>query len=384
MVGSIQEILSTKITTKVVSRVAAATSEMLNLFGMQPGGRNVSSPKNVQRTFGYDIFNSSRKVGIGRAPGAPAGTLRRQSVGRVDCVIPRLNFQIPLNMEEISNFRVIGGPNNEYDKGGATYIAKQQKYAGEVAAGFRKVLVGGLMRGKAYGHENGDDIYWNYTSTSAKYTIDYQIPSGNLSQLNMLGAGSIIDVSWANPIANIPLHLAKIDAAFQQLVGTRMDVAVCTSVMWDRITNNEFVISKAGTSNTPFLSFERQPGLNEAGLPNTTKRMRLAAYPMLDWIITDEGLELGTQGSTTYTKFVDDTAVWFGPDPQTSGIDVMEMVEGSEYISEAPGKNPTQQTGVHSYSYMGFNPTAAHIFVHDNALPTLYVPASTAYGTVVF
>lgn len=383
MAGSIQEILSTKITTRVVSRVAGATSEVLNLFGMQPGGRNVFRRPDVHRTFGYDIFNDTRTVGVGRAPGAPAGVARRQKVGRVDATIPRMNEKLPLLLEELHNLRVVGGPANEYDEMGRAYIARQQNYMGQRAANFRKVLVGGMMRGKVYAHENGDDIYWNYSISGAMYTLDYQIPAGNLNQLDMLGDGDIIDQSWGDPTTDIPLHLSKINAGFQKNVGTRMDLAICDSEMWNRITNNEYVISKAGTSNTPFTVFERAAGNNENGLPNTTMRARLAAFPMLEWLVTDEGVELGTQGSESYTQFVGANNVWFGPNP-TQGMQVMELVEGNEPVKESYQSNPVPRTGLHAWTFESVDPPVVYLYALDNALPCLYVPAATAYPTVVF
>ena len=69
------EILSTKVTLRAISRVAAASSRMLSEFGMQPGGGNAFPAP--AREGGYDIFNDSRSVGQIRAPDTPAGIARR-------------------------------------------------------------------------------------------------------------------------------------------------------------------------------------------------------------------------------------------------------------------------------------------------------------------
>lgn len=379
--GSIAEILSTKVTTKAVSRVAAATSRILTLFQMNPGGANERSQG--YRRFGYDIFNDARSVAIARAPGATSGTVRRQAVGRVDGTFPRVAEKLPLLLEELHNFRRIGGQMAEFDNGGQEFIRRQQRFMGQRVANFRLLSLGGMMRGKMYAHrtDSGDDIYYDFTSSSALHTVDWQIPAGNLSQLDMLGAGSIIGTSWDNPVADIPGDLLQIDKAFQVLCGSRLEFAVCGSTMWNNIINNDYVISQAGTSNTAFEIIQREDGVSENGMPRTTMLGRLRAVPWLTWHITNEGLDVGTQASTTYTPFVGDNNVWFGPQPNP---DYMEMLLGSEPVSEGPNLPATERFGMHAYNVNTYDPAGYVLHTLDNALPALYVPKATAYGTCVF
>ena len=384
---SINQILNTLVVAKSVSRIAATTDQMLNLFGMQPGG--FAERRTGHRKFNYDVFNDARSVSLGRAPGTPAGTARRNPVGTVAGYFPRFYEKLPLLAEEIHNFRAIGGPTSVYDEAGRDYLAKQEKFMGQRVANARKVLLGGMLRGNLYGHKNGDDVYWNFTSTSAAFTVNYQMDSGNTNQLNMSGGPgtNIIDVAWSNSTANIPNHLAGIDSALQSQVGSRLDLIICRGGMWQNCINNDYCVSQAGVANTPFITFERQVGTGSNGKPLTQKLGRLAAVPYVTFIITDEGLDLGTQANTTpdttasYTPYIGTNNFWFGPNPSE---DFFEMILGSEPINEGPNMPEVVRFGMHSWITRTFDPTGYALYTLDNALATNYVPLSNGYATSVF
>ena len=156
--ASRREILATKVVTKAISRIAAATSIMLQRFGMAPGGPNVSPAR--QRRFTYDVFNDTRQLGSARAPGVQSATARRQIIGEVSCTIPRMAEKLPLLYEEMHNQRQVGGSTTDIDVMGQSYVARQQRFLGQRASNFRLALLGGMMRGNLYVHEDaggGDD-----------------------------------------------------------------------------------------------------------------------------------------------------------------------------------------------------------------------------------
>lgn len=378
-VASIQQMLSVTYTSKAISRVAASTNFVQREFGMQPGGKNES--KVGHRRFSYDVFNDTRKIGRSVAPGQPAAISSRNPVGVVSNTFPRMHDSMVLLLDEIHNYRAIGGPNQVYDEKGAKYIQRQQRFLGQKAGNFRSLLVGGMLRGAVYAHATGNDLYYDYTSSGAIWTVDFQIPSGNKTQLDMLGAGSIIDISWANPGANIPNHLGKINAAFQQLVGSSLQLCICNNTTWNYIVNNDYVIQNAGSVASPFDIWKREEGVAENGRRYTIQQASLKAFPLCRFIITDEGLDVGAPGSETYTKFLPDGAVWFGPEPDP---DYFEMLLGDEPISKGPNMAAEVLSGLNAWTVANHNPTSIQMFVLDNPMPALYVPAATAYGTVVY
>lgn len=387
MVASIDQLLSVTYTTKAISRVAAATNSVMRKFGMQggPPGSNIRGANVTtvgHRLFGYDIFNDTRKVGRSTAPGAPAGVSKRNPVGRVNGTFPRMHDSLIMPAEEIHNRRVIGGSSSVFDERGANYITRQQRFLGQMAGNFRSMLVGGMMRGALYAHQTSDGVYYDYTSTLANWTIDWQIPAGNKTQGNALGAGNIVDVSWLNPQANIPKQIGALNAASQQLSGARIDLMICNAYTWDLIMNNDYVIQNAGSSSTAFEYLRRETGVAENGKPYTVIEAQIKAVPWLTILITDEGLDLGDpNGTATYTKFIPDGYVWLGPNPDPQ---IMEMLEGDEPIAEGPNMAIQVKAGLAAWSYNSWNPTATQLLVLDNAMPALYIPNTTFYLQVVF
>lgn len=380
--ASLAELLSTKMTARAVSQVAACTSELLNFFGFQ-GNDPKSDGRNVRRvghrTVGYDIFNDARTIGGGRAPGTSAGTIRRNPVGRVEVTFPRMYEKLPLLHDELHNFRKIGGPSNEYDEAGKDYIMKQQRFMGQRAANFRLALVAGMMRGGAlYGHVSGDDVYYNFNSSGATFTIDWKIPAGNKSQLNMTGGGNILG-DWSSASTDIPGQLAQINAAFQYLCGTSLKNIIINSKTWQYILNNTNVQKQAGTSATPFETFKREVGMGSNGRPLATQHATLRGAPFYDFMITDAVIETGPLGNTTVEKLIPDGYAWFGPEPDSN---ICEMLLGSEPVNEGYGKQTSVQYGSYAWTKEVDDPAGVFMYTLDNALPAWYIPNAMAYGNV--
>jgi len=376
--ASIAQMLTPTYTAKAVSRVASGSNFIMSEFGMQPGGPNEMPVHG--RKFSYDIFNDTRKIGKSTAPNQPFPVSTRNPVGTVANTIPRMADSLILLLDELHNYRAIGGP-QVYDAMGAKNIEKYQRILGQKASNFRMALIGGMLRGKIYGHAHGTELYYDYTSTSPIWTVDFQMPTGNLTQLDMLGAGNILNVSWANPQANIPYHLMQINAAFQQLVGSSLQVCIVNSSTWNYIVNNDYVLQLAGAVNKPFEIWSRQEGTSQNGRKWTVQNATINAFPLCRFIITDEGLDLGTPGSETYTKFIPDGYAWFGPEPSS---DYFEMLVGDEPISKGPNVAASPVRGLDAWTVPNHNPTSVQMFILDNCMPTLYVPASTAFAQVVF
>lgn len=380
---SINELLSTQITTRVVRQVAGTNRQLLRLFGVQPGGP-AENPVG-HRNFGYDIFNDTRTVAQGRGPMTPAGTVARQPVGRVTGTFPRFYEKLPLMAEEIHNFRAIGGPASVYDEQGARYIRAQQRYMGQRLGNTRMVQLLGMMRGNLYGHKVGDTLYYNFSSSGAAVNIDWQIPSGNKLKLNMLGGGDILAASWATASTDIPGHLRAINAAFQQLTGTSLGTVVINSVTWGYILQNDEVAAQAGTANRPYTEYVLEEGTNpDTGLRNTLIRGKIAAVPHIDFLITDEGLTVGAPGSESFVKYIPNNYAWFGPPLAGSAGEVWEQLLGSEPVCEGPGMPEVVRMGSHAWTMQNFDPAGRHLYTLDNSITALYIPAATAWGTVIY
>lgn len=379
MAASLSEVLSVTWTTRVVSREAGANKFILRLFGMQPGGP--AEAEKGHRRFGYDIFNDTRTVSQGRGPGTSAATVSRQKVGRVEGVFPRFYESLPLLSEELHNLRPIGGASNVYDQRGVKYILRQQKFMGQRVGNLRMLLLMGLMRGKMYCHGSGDDFYYDFTSANNNLTIDWQKPAGCLNQLNYDGTGPIIDLSWINQAANIPLHLRKLNAKVQQATGTTLNLIICPHDVWDAVLNNDAVQTQAGIANPAFTQQERVVGTDENGQPQTVIIGRIAAFPMVQWIITDEGLKIGPGGAETFVPYIPAGSFWWGPMPST---EYFEMLLGDEPVNEGHGKEETLKMGAAAWIKTVDDPSGRKLFTLDNCIPADYIPAASGLATCIF
>lgn len=380
MAASIQEVLRPITLTKVISRQLSASKWFLSFMGMEPGGVN-EEYFGHGREGSYHVYNNTRKVGRGRAPGTAAARAARERIGRVPFVYPRMHEEVGLLAEELHNLARIEDPRMR-DEAGRDYIRRQTATLAQKAANFRTVMVVGMLRDELYVAEDGDDWYFTFTSGSSLYQIKHQMPAANKTQLDMTGGGNIIDVSWDNPSADIPKHLNDIDAAFQELYGGRLENIICTGAIWQHVIKNDNVASQAGIANTPFRRFERVVGKKEDGSPLNESVGELTSRPGVLWHITDEGLDIGTPGSETFTKYVGANEAIFMPNP--ASLNVFSMMQGSEPIAEFDNGPETLKIGVSAWSKKASNPTETEIFILDNAMAINHIPVSVAYGSVVF
>ena len=102
--------------------------------------------------------------------------------------------------------------------------------------------------------------------------------------------------------------------------------------------------------------------------------------PGVEWIITDEGVNVGS-GTGSFTKSIGDNNAAFLGDVNDGSL---LMYEGSEPIAEIDGGPETVKVGLASWSRKVANPTETQLFVLDNALSVDHGTKNIAYGTVIF
>lgn len=347
-------------------------------MGMQPGGPNERFVGGRQSQ--YDIYNNVRTTALGTAPGAPASRRARNPIDTIPFVFPRMHESVFIDAETIHNLRRIGGPASARDEAGAEYIRRQMVPIAQRASNWRTAMLVGMLRDSLYFTKSGSAWYPTYTSSGNLFQVNFQMPSGNKSQLAML-SGNIIDASWASPGANIPVHLAGINSAMLQLAGARLERVVLRSAMWQNVINNDFVCAQAGLAATPFAVYERKVGEGPDGTPINEFVGKLVCAPWIEWIITDDGIEIGAPGSETFTPHVETNCAMFLPG---NSPDYFEMLTGSEPIAEYQNGPWSVKEGLSSWTTTTSNPTGWEAFVLDNAMPCPYVPKANCYATVVF
>lgn len=374
---ALQTLLSPQVLTKVVSQKAAASSWLLDLFQLGPGQAQESN-QGHGRFGAFHVYDHVRTVAKGRAPGTAAARSAPNPMGQVTFTYPRMHDSISLPAEVLHNLGKIDDPAMR-DAAGADMIKRQTNTLGEKAANWRLAMLVGLMRDALYFQMDGDDIYLNW---STGLQLPTQMPAGNKAQLDMLGAGDIINASWLTTTTNIPLHLLAINAAFQQLCGGKLCAALCGMKVFDAIRKNDHVQEEHGISNSPYLRFERLEYEDKIG-----KTMRnvlvceLRSAPGCIFYVTDEVLEVGP--SATPTKMIPENDIVFcGFEPGRD--DAIQAYIGSEPIADYDGAAEVTRFGMYSWSVKRSNPTATELYVLDNVLTVNHIPKSLARATVIF
>lgn len=393
--ASIHDILRPITYTKTISVVSAASSWLLNYFGMQVGGPNEGFYGNG-REFSYHVFNNMRTVALETGPGMPAARRGRQAVDKITGTFPRMHEEFPLLLEEIHNFAKIDDPKLR-DIAGESYIQKQSIGPGQRHANWRATLLVGMLRDSLYLKEQGNYWYPTYSSSGAIIQRSFNLPAGNKSQLNMVDRSAdgfsegssiygadIIDKTWANPTANIPLHCRKISDALFRRHGLNLQTVMLGSQEWDYVINNDKVAAGHGIANKPFKEFTREVGTNADGSPKQLHYAQLLNVPGVDWIVNNDGRWTGPPGGEAFARDIEDNCALFLPEINSM---TFEGLTGSEPMLKKPyGQIGEQEVvaGFSAWNYLLGNPSSIESFIVDNFIPVPYQNGNRCYGTVVF
>lgn len=388
--ASYTTLLDPQVLTQVVRQVVASADPILNFMGFEPGGKN-------ERFFGhgrsgqFHVFDDTRKVAKGRAPGTPAARSAKQPMKAVPFIYPRMHDSIHLLAEFVHNLGLISDPKTR-DEAGRNMIMRQAATLMQKAANWRIAMTVGMLRDQLYMHQDGDDWYVSYASSSSIFQMNMQVPSGNKSQLNMtdragnsIFSANIIDVPWTSSGANIPQQLARVNQArATQGVGPVTDIHL-NSVLWQSIINNDYLATQAGIANAPYQTFNREAGTRPDGSPLHEYVGKFNALPGITWHISDEGVELFDESTKDFvwTKHWPDTMAVLMANPKARE-DGFTLYQGSEPIAEYDGGPETVRVGLSSWSKKVSNPTGTECYVLDNALPVNHDPYSIDVATVVF
>ena len=383
------DILRPNLFTQVVKQVVGSADPILNFMGFQPGGFNEKFMGHGREGV-YHIYDDSRKVAKGRAPGTPAGRSSKQPMKAVAFTYPRMHDSVSLQAEFFHNIARISDP-TQRDEAGKDMIMRQAATLAQKAANWRIAMTVGMLRDSLYYHEEGDDWFWNYTSTSALAQVNFRVPAGNKTQLNMtdragtsVHSANILDLPWDNAGANIPLQIAKINQARSvQGVGPVRNIFV-NSVMWANVIANDHLAAYAGTSNAPFKTYQREIGQRPDGTALHEYVGDFNVLPGITWHITDEGLELWDAANDvyTFTKHIPDTMALMMGEPNASQKYTCYL--GSEPIAEYDGGPETVRVGTSAWTKKTSNPTSTECYVLDNALAVPHDPYDLIPATVDF
>ena len=364
---STQQILSPKTILHAVSQMALPGTTLQRLFGWGISGGNVE--RQSGRNFTYDILDNSRRVATARVPGQASSRQEPQKVGNVNGTFPRVAETISLLDEDLLNRRAFGGRADELDFGGESYITRQEAYLAQRFANLMEFQTAAMIRGSYSYHDDGDVLRHGFSGGSL--SIDYQVPAGNKTQLDMLGAGDILNADWADPGTEIPLHLQNVNAALLQLTGMGLSHVVLTSAGWRYILNNTSVQKMGGSANVAFESMKRTASGEFQAV--------LRALPWITFHIVDYGLDIWNGSSEVFTKLIANDHAAFFPEPTSRWV---RYLEGSEIVTEGPAGQRAEQFGFFPFAYPTHDPSGWELSAVMNGIPALFTPSAMAYGLI--
>jgi len=365
MTLALSQVLAPKTIQKAISQLELPGTSLQNLLGWGLGGTNVA--RHGGRMFQYDIFNITRKVATGRVPAQSLAVTKPQKAGTAPATFPRAAEKIVLLDEELLNRRPIGGDSG-LDRS-EVFVTRQEAYLAQRFANLIEFQTAAMLRG-SYTFTNDGDLL-RHGFSGGETLIDFKVPAGNLSQLNLLGTGNILDADWATAGTDIPKHLHAINAAMLQLTGMGLAHVVVTSVGWQKIVNNTKVQNQGGSAGPVF---ER---LNRVSAGEFTATLR--GLPWLTFHVIDYGLEVWDGTSETFTKLIEDDHAAFLPEPSPSWV---QYLEGSEMVTEGPGGPKAERYGFYPYAYATHDPSGWELCGVMNGIPALYTPSALAYGLI--
>jgi hypothetical protein len=398
MAITLRDMLQPQVILDVTSRIRQGQGRLGKWFGFHYTGFTPSrgaltgpNTKEVPTRHGtYRIFDRTRTVAKGRAPGTGPATTQFNPVGEVNYTCARFHEKARLDAEEMGNLSPIMGPNSQVDPGGQNYISEQETYLVERFNNAIELMTAGMIRGKWYLQQVGEDFIPVLTQpgSGGYITINHQVPAGNQGTLDMLGEGAIIDVKWDQSNAKIiSKHLPGISRAMARQHGYPLEDIWVDPITWGYVITNTEVVNTAGSAMTPFTEFQY---VNELG-SDAEKQMEwvavLRGYPTVRWhilpevIVGDGGTDPSyASGTGTLTQVIPEKYALFLPRITKDWVDLLHC---PEYVSDAPGMPAVRRVGFYFWHEWITQPTAVELIGLMNCVPRLRVPKAIALGQVL-
>jgi len=370
---TLEQLLLAPVVTRAISRIKVPNERLQQWTGMFMGGPNVARPGGHHT--GWDIFDHTRNLAQGRAPGTGPATVARHPIGHVSSTIYRSHEKITLLQERIFRLRPLGTQWGTVDANGQQYVTRQQFILAQRFKNMREFMVSRMFRGGFQLKQSGDN--WIPVDSGGQLQVDFKVPASNKGQLDMLGTGPIIDKPWSDPSADVIGHCLKVRAAFEEQHGYPLEHVWITSVTLKMLMENTGLINAAGMANTVWAAWGPSPYTNPEGIPDTGHEVVFRGLPWLRFHVYDAGLNV----DGVFTKIIPDNAAIFLPNPSP---DLYEMHEGSEVVVENFNDPGSERYGFAAWSQRTVQPAGWELLAVDNCIPALYIPKSIAFATVVF
>ena len=354
------------------SQLRPRNQAFMRFWGMRPGDPGNEKIHGLQ--IGWDIMDSTRRIATVRAPETGPATAKPQVIGHVSAQALRSYEELHISTNRIAHSRPLGGNFGQPDRSGRAYVTRQRAHQMDKFFNLVEFAVSRMHRGSFQLLRSGDD--WIPVDTGGQITINFQVPAGNLNQLDMTGAGDIITVSWLVDTTDILSDLFQINKADANLTGYPTRHAFVNSDFMGAVINNDSFQDVAGTANRVFTIFREDgtPVGDNMG-PSTDFIVVFTAYPHIIWHVHDDLLEV----NGTDTLIIEDDHVALLPERNPM---IARWIDGSEFIRETVGSPEVEQFGFHGWSEPKTRPSGMGEQHWMSGLPALIVPKAVKYADV--
>jgi hypothetical protein len=374
---SIQQLLQTPVISKVVSQLAVRDSVLQRFFGLQIGSSSIT--RQSGRNVGWDIFNRTRTLAKGRAPNAGPATISRKPIGHVSTQCFRMHEKIHLFQDEIFRTRPLGTALGNVDVRGQDYVSKQVEYGTQRFRNAREFMVSRVPRGGFGVRLEGEDWYLvEKDDSSATFTVDYQVPSGNTGDID-----GVIDAPWDDPSARIINQLLNLEKRSERITGFPARHVWINGTTFGHLLENIQLQNVGGTAYRIFETLtKRESDVDKGGFPSGGFDCVFRGLPLHTFHIYNGVLNVDTDDSTALADsslFIPDGKAIICPEPSSMWIG---GVDGSEIVAENVMDMGKEVFGFHNWSTRVIDPAGWEMKFLDNFIPSLYIPSVMYYPTV--
>jgi len=376
MPASLQDFLYFQNLAASVQQVIGGVPEDI----LPPGFMNVTD-RFEGKTGEYTMYAGTRETARIVAYGSPARQRTMTGVKRVPVSLLHTFESLPADPTVLMQLQSEDSPVRQ--EMGRQTIARNLADFGQRFRNLRVCAIYSIFRYGAIYFDALGNLLPN--STGAYFSLDFQIPAGNMNQLDILGEGDIIDASWGTAATPIVTHVRKIRRAARIKTGYKINHAFYGANIPGYLLGDTQIATLIAGAPTLSQAFANSPSEIPQGL------LGLQWHPVDDaFYVAGAGTtSIGGDAAGTVQSWSMDDGIVFTPDPSP---DWWGFAEGSypvpttiDIVSDmmAALGNFTQAQGAFSYAKVGHNPPGVEHFAGDTFLPLLKNPWAVFLADVV-
>ncbi len=360
-----QELLSGRNLTKMVQEIKsglplAVPEAALNPTDMVSGN-----------TFEYLKVDGNRDLARIIARGSPARRVSHQGVSLQNVTMLDTSESQAFNGDSLLNLVDMEAPEQKQLKG-EQEIARQTTFFKKRQVNLLQVSVQHMMFNFAIHVDEGGNILPN--STGAMVSADAGIPDGQLTQLDILGAGDIIDASWATAATDIVTQIFNIVQGMLHLGGWQITEAYygknIPGYIFGNDTAKEWINRNPTLSAQAFARNEVPAGFQSLNWHNAANAFYIDAAGTVQTFVGDDEITFTPTISDDWWRFAYGSNL-IPTGAMSRGADANDMLKQLEEV-----------IGPYSYAEMLTNPVRIEQYAGVTWMPMIASTKAVCKGDV--